>query len=75
MVAVAALAEVLGLTVVLNLYGVYFSPFARWIAALVGRVLAGGILYGRSTSAGQRKHTLEEVFGESHLPRDLQQAA
>ncbi len=27
LVAAAALAEVLGLTVVLDLYGVYFSPF------------------------------------------------
>jgi adenylate cyclase len=61
LVAAAALAEVIGLTVVLNLYGVYFSPFPSVTALLVA--FCGGVLYGR-TPAGQRKRTLEEVFGD-----------
>jgi adenylate cyclase len=60
LVAAAALAEVLGLTAVLNLYGVYFSPFPGMTALAVS--LFGGLLYSR-TQAGQRKRTLQEVFG------------
>jgi len=61
LVAGAALAEVLGLTVVLNLYGVYFSPFPSVTALLLA--FCGGMLYGR-TPAGRRKRTLEQVFGD-----------
>jgi class 3 adenylate cyclase len=61
LVAGAALAEVIGLTVVLNLYAVYFSPFpsvaALWIAFIGGMVYAG-------TPVGRRKRILEEVFGD-----------
>jgi adenylate cyclase len=60
LVAGAALAEVLGLTGMLNLYGVYFSPFPSVTALAVA--LFGGLLYSR-TQAGKRKRTLEEVFG------------
>ncbi len=60
LVAGAALAEVLGLTAVLNMYGVYFSPFPSATALAVA--LFAGLLYGR-TPAGQRKRTLQEVFG------------
>jgi class 3 adenylate cyclase len=61
LVSAAALAEVACLTVVLNLYGVYFSPFPSLVALVVA--FCGGMLYGR-TSAGQRKRTLEKVFGD-----------
>lgn len=60
LVAGAALAEIAGLTVVLNLYGVYFSPFPAMTA--LGLVYCGGMLYSR-TPAGQRKRMIEEVFG------------
>jgi len=61
LVAAMALAEVVGLTVVLNLYGVYFSPFPALTA--LGVAFAAGLIYG-GTAAGQRKRTLEEVFGD-----------
>ena len=61
LVAAWALAEIIGLTVVLNLYGVYFSPFPSMTALIVA--FAGGMLYAR-TPAGGRKRTLEEVFGD-----------
>ena len=61
LIAVAALLEVIGLTVVLNLYGVYFSPFAPSTALLVA--FAGGVIYSR-TPAGGRKRILDEVFGD-----------
>ena len=60
LVAAAALAEVIGLTVVLNLNGVYFSPFPAMTA--LGVAFIGGMIYGRMP-AGQRKRVLEEVFG------------
>jgi adenylate cyclase len=60
LIAAAALVEVLGLTVVLNLYGVYFSPLAPVTALLVAFI--GGLLYSR-TPAGHRKRVLDEVFG------------
>ena len=61
LIAGAALAEVLALTVVLNLYEVYFSPFASVIALVIA--FAGGMLYAASP-AGLRKRTLVEVFGD-----------
>ncbi len=60
LIAAVALAEIIGLTVVLNLYGVYFSPFPS-MTALAAAFFAG-ILYGR-TAAGKRKRILDEVFG------------
>lgn len=60
LVAGAGLAEVIGLTAVLNLYGVYFSPFAALTALLAA--FCGGMWYSRSP-AGGRKRILEEVFG------------
>jgi class 3 adenylate cyclase len=61
LIAAAALTEIVGLTVVLNLYGVYFSPLPAVTALVVA--FGGGIAYGR-TAAGQRKRSLEEVFGD-----------
>ncbi len=61
LVAAAALAEVIGLTVVLNLYSVYFSPFPAITAAAAA--FCTGMLYARSP-AGQRKRILNEVFGD-----------
>jgi adenylate cyclase len=61
LIAFAALLEVVGMTVVLNLYDIYFSPCAPVTALLVAFV--GGMLYAR-TSAGQRKRILDEVFGD-----------
>jgi class 3 adenylate cyclase len=62
----AALAEVVGLTIVLGLLGVYFSPFPAVVA--VGIAFLVGLIYSR-TSAGRRKRTLEEVFGD-RISRD-----
>jgi class 3 adenylate cyclase len=61
LVAGAALVEVIGLTLVLNLYGIYFSPFPALAALLVA---CGGGLWYASTPVGQRKRTLDEVFGQ-----------
>jgi len=61
LVAGAALAEMIGLTMVLNLYDIYFSPFPALTA--LGVAFCGGMWYGR-TAAGQRKRILEEVFGD-----------
>ena len=61
LIAGAALTEIIGLTVVLNLYGVYFSPFAS-VSALI-LAFAAGVSYG-NTPAGRRKRLIEEVFGD-----------
>jgi len=61
LVAAAAFAEVIGLTVVLNLYGVYFSPLPSMVALAVA--FGGGMLFAR-TPTGQRKRMLDEVFGD-----------
>jgi len=61
LVAACALAEVLGMTVVLALYGIYFSPLPAITALLVAFI--GGMAYAR-TAAGKRKRVLEEVFGD-----------
>ena len=61
LVAGAALAEIVALTIVLNLYGVYFSPLPALSALLVA--YGGGIIYAR-TPAGLRKRCLEEMFGD-----------
>jgi len=60
LVAAWAMAEIVGLTVVLNLYGVYFSPLPALTALLVAYCC--GMLYGRAAD-GQRKRIIEEVFG------------
>jgi adenylate cyclase len=60
LIAAAALAEVAGLTIVLNMHAVYFSPFPGMVAVLAAFLL--GSWYSR-TPAGQRKRILEEVFG------------
>ena len=60
LIVALALGEVIGLTVVLNLYGVYFSPFPALTALVVA--FFTGIVYAQ-TQAGQRKRVLEEVFG------------
>ncbi|HEX4086500.1 MAG TPA: adenylate/guanylate cyclase domain-containing protein [Chthoniobacteraceae bacterium] len=61
LVALAALGEILGLTVVLALYGTYFSPFPGLAALLVAFFC--GLAFARSP-AGKRKRLLEEVFGD-----------
>ena len=61
LVAGAALAEVVGLTIVLNLVGVYFSPFPSMTA--LGVAFVAGMIYS-CTAAGRRKRVLEEVFGD-----------
>lgn len=65
LVAGAALVEILGLTVILNLYGVYFSPLPSLTALAVA--FLGGLLYSR-TPSGQRKRILEQVFGDRISP-------
>lgn len=61
LVAGAAMAEVIGLTIVLGLYNVYFSPFPALTALVVA--FCGGSWYGR-TEAGRKKRILDEVFGD-----------
>jgi len=61
LIAGVALAEVIGLTVVLNLYGVYFSPFPGTTALAIA--FAGAIVYA-GTATGKRKRILDEVFGD-----------
>jgi class 3 adenylate cyclase len=61
LIAAAALAEIAGLTAVLNLYGVYFSPLPSLTA--LGIAFIGGLVYSR-TPAGGRKRTIEQVFGD-----------
>jgi len=61
LVAVGALAEIFGLTLVLNFYDVYFSPFPALVALLAAFI--GGMIYA-GTPPGRRKRTLMEVFGD-----------
>jgi class 3 adenylate cyclase len=60
LIAGAALAEVIGVTLVANLYNVYFSPFPGLVALIVA--FWTGMIYA-GTPAGSRKRTLEAVFG------------
>jgi len=65
-IAFAALAETVSSVWVLNLYGVFFSPFA----SLVAIVLSFGIgLSYAQTSAGRRKRTLHQLLGDRVSPR------
>ena len=66
LVAAGALGEIVGLTVVLTLYGVYFSPFPGLVALLVAFIC--GVAFARSPT-GRRKRILEEVFGD-RISRD-----
>ena len=61
LVALGVLAEIIGLTLVLGLYGVYFSPFSSLLALLIA--CAAGLIYS-GTAAGQRKRILRQVFGD-----------
>lgn len=61
LIVAAALAEVVGLTIILNLYQVYFSPFPSLAALVVAFI--GGMSFAGSP-AGRRKRILEEVFGD-----------
>ena len=61
LIAGAALAEVISLTLVLNLFGIYFSPFPGAIALVTA--FAAGTAFA-FTPFGKRKGTLEEVFGD-----------
>ncbi len=60
-VAAAALAQAISLAWVLNLYHVFFSPFAPGLATVLS--FAGALAYARS-HAGGRKRTLQLIFGE-----------
>src|SRR5438067_6210435 len=60
-IAAAALAEVVAATWVLNLFHVFFSPFAPGLAVLLS--FCFGLVYARS-EAGQRKRTLRLIFGD-----------
>jgi len=61
LIAAVALAEVIALTVVLNLYDLYFSPFPSTVALVAAFI--GGMVYARAP-VGRRKRILEEVFGD-----------
>ncbi len=60
-VAVGVLAQVLTGVWVLNLFGIFFSPFASATAVLLS--FAFGMLYAR-TESGSRKKVVRQVFGE-----------
>ncbi|MGA3171050.1 MAG: adenylate/guanylate cyclase domain-containing protein [Chthoniobacteraceae bacterium] len=61
LIAAAALGEIIGLTVVLNMFDVYFSPFPALIALVVA--FCGGMIYSW-TPAGARKRRIAEAFGD-----------
>lgn len=65
-VAVAALAEIVAATCVLNLFHVFFSPFAPALATVLS--FGAGMIYSRS-EAGQRKRTLRLIFGDRISPQ------
>ena len=60
-VALGALAQIVSTVWVLNLHGIFFSPFAC-ITAICGSFL-GAILYSR-TEGGSRKRVLRHVLGD-----------
>ena len=60
-VAFTALAETITAAWVLNLFGVYFSPFAGIFATLTAFILS--LVYSQ-TDAGGRKHTLQQLLGD-----------
>lgn len=60
-VAVAALLQTLTAVWVLNLYGIFFSPFASVTSVACG--FLGAILYSRG-EAGSRKRVLSQVIGD-----------
>ena len=60
-IAGGALAQVIAAVWVLNLHGVFFSPFASLIAIALS-ALAG--LFYAQTEAGSRKRLLRQVLGE-----------
>ena len=65
-VALAGLAETVAAVWVLNLYGVYFSPFASIVAILA----AFAVSFGYSqTATGSRKRTLLALLGDRVSPR------
>jgi adenylate cyclase len=61
LVAFAALAEIIALPWVLNMYRHFFSPFPGALAVLLA--FGAGFAYSRS-DAGMRKRTLRSVFGD-----------
>jgi class 3 adenylate cyclase len=65
LVAGAAFLEICGITAVVNMYHVYFSPYPGLVALVVA--YGGGFLYSR-TPAGQRKRIIEDVFGDRISP-------
>jgi len=60
-VALAALAETVTAVWVLNLFGVYFSPFASLVAIVVA--FGAAFAYSR-TAAGGRKRALQQLLGD-----------
>jgi len=61
LIAAGALVEVIGLTIVLNMHGIYFSPLPALTA--LGVAFIGGMAYS-ITPGGKRKRVLDEVFGD-----------
>ena len=60
LVAVGALAEIFTLSVLVSLYGAYFSPFLP--AAAVLMTFVAGFVYA-SSQAGQRQRVVDAAFG------------
>jgi adenylate cyclase len=60
-VALAAIAETVTAVWVLNLFGVYYSPFAGILAIVAAFVFS--LVYSQ-TDAGSRKRTLQQLLGD-----------
>ena len=60
-VALAALAETVTAVWVLNIYGVYYPPFASIVAIVIAFVFS--LVYSQ-TDAGGRKRTLQQLLGD-----------
>lgn len=68
-VALVALLETVTAVWVLNLFGIFFSPFATLLAIILA--FAAGVVYAQ-TSAGGRKKTLHVLLGDRVSPRTFE---
>ncbi len=68
-VAFVAVAELISAVWVLNLFGVFFSPFAALTCIFLAFV--AGLAYSQ-TSAGRRKRTLSLIIGDRVSPRTFE---
>lgn len=68
-VAAAAVLEVLALTWILHVFGVFFSSFASALAIIAS--FTCGIMYSRSES-GMRKRLVSAIFGDRISPQAFQ---